>query len=1219
MVTPNTFKDAAAKILAAADENELQQLTAADLRNYIKKLGVADDPETDDDVLNEWIANEVVKRLGTKTVKAATVTAEPYAFKNSKPKQSVLLSKRTRLDTLELGVQQAIDSVLWDEANMFTICPFQVIMGANYSTNAGRKDLSSEVTDYSTLKMVIDGKDTLSVYWRGSYDKPFFEDWKDPSDHSKGTKNIRLTKQLKVGLSYKAFVNKESVNIEFGGLGEGNNMLALQFVESFTAKIPYFNINETFFKRTTSTQSGRIKELLKFDRQQAYLWVVPEVLTTQNYNYADVVNQNKVYFMMTQIINVQRNPLDKKVLWIECEFRSVNDRISKSGLTINQFITNGIIGEPTAWPLVTIDEKTNKTTLTLNPLNLAYLPVTHRQITIQGLSMYCGSLIQGWPLFFDNTRMDSSGKFYLPKDNKIDYQRPCLLLWKKFQRPLNDVFNLNKEPESDFYLTPIQLQTITSKSALFDIRRWEQGAVQINPIEALFKYSKKTFNTNYAVTNASSIQGVSAGLKMPYWDSDYLNDKKQTTPPQPESSWKSAISVYFDDTANPAAVVVAGNDYFNYNSDQTSGIISACKFNSDNRFDWIAVNNKDLAHYLFFNACLLKTVTNLPLSQDNNFALTNRIMGALQHFLHLITFGLTPDWSRTRAIQHPDFPFIAGLFPSGVLDNYRHLFDYSPTGKWVTSLAGGVIKTVSGGGARILGLGTSSETNINNPLGENHLPLNIFSDNEMSMWFGAKNTTTSIAGELSHVISTRIYKLDGTPAERLTVTTGDIGQLIHLKNATTNKYTEKRVVLISETTKIEDRSTGLSDYLERPIGKCIGYMVNNRNDCVIGGATIQDKYFSLQSVLTKGELTIKDSNCIYYDMVQTRNAFNKNLRLIWNQRRIGNPLFNFGLNPDDPTFSYPDDLMPIPPDSIPTYQWFYDLKTYENENWFGFFNQTPDTTGDFKGCFNLQSKSISFFRVVDNKAIYFPSKLTNYDYVMGNELSTTRAPGATLLKVNFQTLRQTGDWIRKVTCLFGFSGSISTKTILKIVAVASGFRDTAEFESHSDKVDFSHENTESIYFDKKTSGTTTLTKHRQIKIRLPWAVVIKNEKAFKGTKKLPVSGAPAWLIYEFKVINELNLSLLQNYVTIDYDVIIDYSNQEINPLANMKLKITPAESDSADYIGYNQDSRGWGLHVDGTVNEFSYKNGILFNDLKIKSQVKEVVLHDKDTDFSDLA
>ena len=391
MVTPNTFKDAAAKILAAADENELQQLTAADLRNYIKKLGVADDPETDDDVLNEWIANEVVKRLGTKTVKAATVTAEPYAFKNSKPKQSVLLSKRTRLDTLELGVQQAIDSVLWDEANMFTICPFQVIMGANYSTNAGRKDLSSEVTDYSTLKMVIDGKDTLSVYWRGSYDKPFFEDWKDPSDHSKGTKNIRLTKQLKVGLSYKAFVNKESVNIEFGGLGEGNNMLALQFVESFTAKIPYFNVNETFFKRTTTTQSGRTKELLNFDRQQAYLWVVPEVLTTQNYNYADVVNQNKVYFMMTQIINVQRNPVDKTVLWIECEFRSVNDRLSKSGLTINQFITNGMIGEPTAWPLVTIDEKTNKTTLTLNPLNLAYLPVTHRQITIQGLSMYCGS------------------------------------------------------------------------------------------------------------------------------------------------------------------------------------------------------------------------------------------------------------------------------------------------------------------------------------------------------------------------------------------------------------------------------------------------------------------------------------------------------------------------------------------------------------------------------------------------------------------------------------------------------------------------------------------------------------------------------------------------------------------------------------------------------------------------------------------------------------
>ena len=1216
MVTLN-FKAAADKILAAAEESELQQLTAADLRNYIKKLGVTDDSEITDDILNEWIANEVVKRLGKKTVKAAADAVEPYAFKNSKPKQSVLLSKRTRLDTLELGVQQAIDSVLWDEANMFTICPFQVIMGANYSTNAGRKDLSSEVTDYSTLKMVIDGKDTLSVYWRGSYDKPFFEDWKDPSDHSKGTKNIRLTKQLKVGLSYKAFVNKESVNIEFGGLGEGNNMMALQFVESFTAKIPYFNINETFFKRTTTTQSGRTKELLNFDRQQSYLWVVPEVFTTQNLNnYADVVNQNKVYFMMSQIINVQRNPLDKKVLWIECEFRSVNDKLSKSGLTINQFINNGMIGEPTAWPLVFINDKTGKSELKLNPINLAYLPTTHRQITIQGLSMYCGSLTQGWPLFFDNNRMEKNGKFYLPKDNKIDYQRPCLLLWRKFQRPLNDVFNLNKNPESDFYITPIQLQTITSMNALRDVRRWEQGAVEINPIEALFKYSKKTFNTNYAVKNPSSSKVV-AGLKMPYWDPEYLNNTKQTA--QPESSWASAVNLNFDRDSAGAAVVVSGNDYFNYNSDLTSGNISSCKVGNDNRFDFYAVSQKNLAHYLFFNSLLLKTITALPLAQDNNFALTNRVIGAFQHFLHLITFGLVPDWSRTRAIQHPDFPYIAGLFPSGVLDNYRHLFDYSESGKTFTTLANKVIDFAAGGGILKPVLSSGGKT-INNPLGENHLPLNIFADNEMGVWFGAKNTITAIAGELSHVITTPIYKMDGTRTGMLTVTTGDIGQIIHIPNAS-SKYTEKRVVLINESTKIESPDTSLSDYLEKPKGVCLGYMVNQRHDCIIGGRSIQDKYFSLQKDGTK-ELTIKDQNCIFYDMYQTRNAFNKNIRLIWNHRRVGNPFFNFGLDPDDPTFSYPDDLQPVPPDTIPTYTWNYNLRSFESDDWSGFFSKTPITSGDFKGCFNLQSKGKNFFTIREDTAFYFPSGIHSYEFVDGRKLVTTGAPGATLMQENFKPLRQVGDWIRKVTYGFRIEGVVVPKTVLNISSKGAGASAKFESELTEDNKFRGIWRDQVAYFSKPSASQTTLTVKRQYVVQLPFDFSTSNDKIFKGKKAVVPQGT--WLIYDFRVVNGYPIPSANPQIVINFEVEINYQTQTINPIANFSFKLFPNLKNDAEYFAYNQEQRKWAFHVEKFRGlpfsvDVNYQNGIVLRDLKIQSHIHEVLLHDKNTNFPDLA
>ena len=103
--------------------------------------------------------------------------------------------------------------------------------------------------------------------------------------------------------------------------------------------------------------------------------------------------------------------------------------------------------------------------------------------------------------------------------------------------------------------------------------------------------------------------------------------------------------------------MVSGNDYFNYNSDETTDIVEACKKTRGgkavNVFEYgdtingstvtyHGIKNKDLAHWLFFNAVILKTVTTLPLAQDNNFALENRILGAFQNFLHIITFGLVP-------------------------------------------------------------------------------------------------------------------------------------------------------------------------------------------------------------------------------------------------------------------------------------------------------------------------------------------------------------------------------------------------------------------------------------------------------------------------------------------------------------------------------------------------------------------------------------------------
>ena len=841
--------------------------------------------------------------------------------------------------------------------------------------------------------------------------------------------------------------------------------------------------------------------------------------------------------------------------------------------------------------------------------------------------MYCGSLVQGWPLYYDNNRMIISNKFYIPKNNKIDYQRPSLLLWRKFQRPLTDIFNLNKAPESDFYITPIQLQTITSMSALRDIRRWEQGAVEINPIEALFKYSKETFNTNYAVKNPSDNSRYSPGLKMPYWDTNFLNDTKQLTPKQQNSCWYSATHIWYGAAGlQPIAkVVVSGNDYFNYNSDETTDIVEACKKTRGgkavNVFEYgdtingstvtyHGIKNKDLAHWLFFNAVILKTVTTLPLAQDNNFALENRILGAFQNFLHIITFGLVPRWSRVPANQHPGFPFMAGLFPAGVLDNYRNLFNYSESGKTLASAANAVMNFAAGGGVLKPILGAGSE--VSNPLGENHLPLNIFADNEMSLWFGAKNTTTAIAGELSHVITTDTFKLNGTKTTRMTVTTGDIGQQITIKGSS-GKYTEKRVVLINEATKIESRDTVLSDYAEKPSGACVGYMINQRHDCVLGGKTIQDKYFSLQSTDTGGELTIKDQNCIYYDMVQTRNSFNKNLRLIWNHRRIGNPLFNFGLDPDDPNFSYPDDLMPVPPDPLPSYTWSYNLKTFESGDWSGFFSQSPDTS-KLRGCFNTQIKDKSYFIKATNWII-FPETTISYDWISGKQLTSSGSHGGIVFALPFKPLRNATDWIRKVTTYFSFNGVVQSKTSINLM-LNSAIKNPSRifnFSSPAQKIEWSGEVI--TYFDKPQTVRTKISKQKQVYFFInPFATF--NINRVSGHDSYTVSQpiyAKFDAYWDFTLINGYDLTTA--YIKIEFDVIIDYPNQTINPVANLKFSLTTDNDNTLNYhaknnYAYQGGKRGVAFTGDAAQYLDKYYNGVVFSDLKISTQIKEAVIHD---------
>ena len=90
--------------------------------------------------------------------------AHRFKFVNYDTKDGLLVSKRTRLDVLHQGVAQIIDSVMWEQSNMFVICPFEVVSGEGFNTETGRKGISSLVEDYSQLEIVIDGQDSLTAY-----------------------------------------------------------------------------------------------------------------------------------------------------------------------------------------------------------------------------------------------------------------------------------------------------------------------------------------------------------------------------------------------------------------------------------------------------------------------------------------------------------------------------------------------------------------------------------------------------------------------------------------------------------------------------------------------------------------------------------------------------------------------------------------------------------------------------------------------------------------------------------------------------------------------------------------------------------------------------------------------------------------------------------------------------------------------------------------------
>ena len=807
------------------------------------------------------------------------VTSERSRFKfyNHPELPSLVPTHEFRKQHLQQALNNLLSSVNWVPENMFKICPFVVVTGENFATERGRRDITAEVQDYSQLEIVINGTDSLTAYWLDSFLKPTF----------KTKEKLTLQKKLKVGRYYEAFIERESVDVEFGSLGEGNNLTTLQFTESFTCKIPFFEINRLFFEEIIPVKGGQ-KLINKISRQQRYLWVIPGAIETVPRPYGETLplfETNKSYFMMNRIVEIVRNPIDKKILWVEAEFKNVNLSKQKSGLAISNFIQNGAIGEPVAFPA--LDEH-NK--LVMSPDFLTYLPATDRQPFIFGLSLFCGSRLVGFEITDADEQLVGIGR-----PNIVQYHDPTLITYFKFFKPINTVLGFNKPPESDFYVPSLKMVAIRSQSSLRDVMRYLKSQVTPNPIQGFFEYAKNTDKTNTIDTN---------DLKKPFWSPNFF------TGTDFEKFYDYQKSDWDVKTWN-----VSGNDAFVFVTpqikDKNNRIIvkggQKIKAIANNVFDWSLLKIKDLPHFIFFNSLLMKTVTNLPLTVTNNFALQDRIIGVFQNLLHLLTFGLAPAWHDRNLTAYPTFPAVAGLFPTGIFENYKNMFRYSTIGAEIR----GISNFFLGAAGKLV------EAKAGNtppqPLTENMLPFDIFSANEEnSVLFGAKNTTQAFAGSLTHLAEMECISLiNPTVKKTVVVKLGHIGQVIYFKKPGSSEYDDPYVPLCNPAKfELVDRITLMGDY-NRAINHYVkGYMVVSKYDCVVGGQAIQDKWFS--RVLNQPDLS--DNYTIYYDKFKTLANFNQNIRQIWNGRRTGNPLFDFKEH-----FSFPEDLKPITPDKKETY------------------------------------------------------------------------------------------------------------------------------------------------------------------------------------------------------------------------------------------------------------------------------------------------------------
>lgn len=362
--------------------------------------------------------------------------------------------------------------------NSFLVFPFELVAGYITSTENGlRQNDNINIEDYSNFQRVFTGLENMLAKWDEAYEVK-----------KVNANDGFLTKTYKVGRNLRAFIPNESLGASFEPSSISNDFLTEFTDEEFTMHA-YEDIKES--------------DLFK-------LFIIPE-LREEKWLY---------------ISNAERFFHNGKFHHIEITMTTLNNKVAKSGRSIESFIQRGAPGEGYAWPLVDFNQDVK-----LGDVRNRDVPITSVQIEMAGPAAINTIVAYGRPTIQKVVNGITESTF----NPKIE--APRLLLPLRYETAIPSPENTRPSAETDYYYGNFKP---TLQESYKDWKDQMQGSFSL---EERNKYEGVLIGDTLAKLRLSNPIDSKGTHTHELWDNNWLIDLDQTYDTSTNNIAESSITL----------------------------------------------------------------------------------------------------------------------------------------------------------------------------------------------------------------------------------------------------------------------------------------------------------------------------------------------------------------------------------------------------------------------------------------------------------------------------------------------------------------------------------------------------------------------------------------------------------------------------------------------------------------------------------------------------